>query len=75
MLDDSAAEALLLGLVKETGGPVVIDVPETAVHATAEPLVRRHGMSEVFRCARMYTGGRPALAQEKVFGITSLEQG
>jgi predicted N-acetyltransferase YhbS len=73
--DAGAAESLLLGLVKETGGPVVIDVPETAFHATAEALVRRHGMTEVFRCARMYTDGRPVLAQEKVFGITSLELG
>lgn len=73
--DAIAAETLLLGLVKETGGPVVIDVPEAAVHPTAEDLVKRHGMAEVFRCARMYTGGRPALAQEKVFGSTSLELG
>ncbi len=73
--DAGAAEALLLGLVKETGGPVVIDVPEVAVHATAEELVKRHGMTEVFRCARMYTAGRPTLAQDKVFGVTSLELG
>jgi hypothetical protein len=53
----------------------VIDVPETAVHPTAEELVKRHGMTEVFRCTRMYTGGRPAFAQEKVFGIASLELG
>ena len=73
--DAGAAESLLLGLVKETGGPVVLDVPEAAAHPTAEELVKRHGMSEVFRCARMYTGGRPAHAQQKVFGVTSLELG
>jgi hypothetical protein len=73
--DAAAAESLLLALVKETGGPVVMDVPEVAVHPTAEDLVKRHGMTEVFRCARMYTGGRPAFEQEKVFGSTSLELG
>lgn len=73
--DADAAEALLLGLAKEVGGPVGIDVPDAIAHPTAEELVRRHGMSEEFRCARMYTAGPPAFAREKVFGVTSLELG
>jgi hypothetical protein len=73
--DAAAAETLLLGLAKECGEPVVIDVPETAAHPAAEELAKRYGMAEVFRCARMYTGGRPAFAREKVFGVTSLELG
>lgn len=73
--DAPVAEALLLGLAKEVGEPVMIDVPEAAAHATAEELVKRYGMTEVFRCARMYTRGRPAHAHEKVFGVTSLELG
>jgi hypothetical protein len=73
--DAGAAEALLLGLANEVGGPVVIDVPEAAFHPDAEALVKTHGLTEVFRCARMYTRGRPALAVAKVFGITSLELG
>ena len=73
--DATAAESLFLGLVKETGGPVVIDVPEASVHPTAEGIVQRHGLTEVFRCARMYTRGRPAVAFDKVFGVTSLELG
>lgn len=68
--DAPTAEALLLGLAKEVGGAVVIDVPDPA-----EPLVQKHGLTEVFRCARMYTRGRPAVADHKVFGITSLELG
>jgi GNAT superfamily N-acetyltransferase len=73
--DATAAESLLLGLAKETGGPVVIDVPESSAHPSAEELVRRLGLTEVFRCARMYTKGRPAIAFDKVFGVTSLELG
>ena len=74
--DAFAAESLLLGLAKEIGGePLVIDVPEAAFHPTAESLVTRHGLTEVFRCARMYTRGRPAVDTAKVYGITSLELG
>ncbi|AMV24384.1 Acetyltransferase (GNAT) family protein [Gemmata sp. SH-PL17] len=73
--DVQVAEVLLLGLAKEVGGPVVIDVPDTSVQAYAEPLVQGLGMTEVFRCARMYTRGRPAMADHKVFGNTSLELG
>jgi hypothetical protein len=73
--DADTAKALLLGLAKEVGGPVVIDVPDAAFHPSAEQLVQRHGLTEVFRCARMYTAGRPAIAVEKVFAITSLELG
>jgi hypothetical protein len=74
--DAAVAESLLLGLAKETGGvPLVIDVPEAAFHSTAESLVQRHGLTEVFRCARMYTQGCPTVDTAKVFGITSLELG
>ncbi|MBX9583005.1 MAG: GNAT family N-acetyltransferase [Gemmataceae bacterium] len=73
--DDPAAEALLLGLVKEVGGPVVADVPEAAAHPSAERLVLNLGMAEVFRAARMYTRGRPAADDARVYGVTSLELG
>jgi hypothetical protein len=62
-------------LVKGTAGPIVIDVPEAAAHPSAEALVQKHGLTEVFRCARMYTRGRPVIAAGKVFGVTSLELG
>lgn len=32
-------------------------------------------MSEVFGCARMYLGPFPAVAQERVFGVTTFELG
>lgn len=73
--DASAAESLLLGLAQEISGPVVLDVPDLSFHPDAETLVQRFGLTEVFRCARMYTRGRPAHAAGKVFGITSLELG
>jgi GNAT superfamily N-acetyltransferase len=73
--DDPAAEALLLGLAKEVGGPVYVDVPEAAARPSAGRLARGLGMAEVFRCARMYTRGRPAIDDAKVYGATSLELG
>lgn len=73
--DDPGAEALLLGLAREVGGPVFVDAPDAAGHPSAERLVRGLGLAEVFRCARMYTRGRPAVADAKVYGVTSLELG
>jgi GNAT superfamily N-acetyltransferase len=73
--DRAAAEALLLALAKETGGQLVIDVPETSFHSAAESMALAHGLTGIFQCARMYTRGRPAVETSKVFGITSLELG
>ena len=56
-----------------TGGPLYLDAPENNPEAMA--LVQRHGMSEVFGCARMYLGPFPAVAQERVFGVTTFELG
>ena len=38
-------------------------------------LVQRHGMVEVFGCARMYLGPLPAVAHERVYGVTTFELG
>jgi hypothetical protein len=74
--DAPTADAILLGLAKETGGEsLFVDVPEAPLQPAAESFVQRHGLTEVFRCARMYTRGRPAIADRKVFGNTSLELG
>lgn len=32
-------------------------------------LVSRHGMDEVFGCARMYLGPAPDLAHDRIFGV------
>ncbi len=74
--DAAAAEALLFGLSAEVGGETLfVDVPEAAAHPDAEPLVKRLGMAEAFRCARMYTAAPPPTDRLKVFGVTSLELG
>jgi hypothetical protein len=54
---------------------VVIDVPDTTFHPTAQLIVQKHGLGELFRCARMYTRGQTSIASERVFAITSLELG
>ena len=72
--DGDAAETLYAHLSAfAAGGPVFLDVPET--NAAAMDLVRRHGMLEVFGCARMYLGPPPDVALDRVFGVTTFELG
>lgn len=72
--DPAAAEALYARLAGfAAGGPVFLDAPEN--NPAAMELVRRHGMVEVFGCARMYLGPPPALAHERIFGVTTFELG
>jgi len=55
------------------GGPLFLDAPEN--NPAAIELVHRHGMTEVFGCARMYLGPPPVLAHERIFGVTTFELG
>lgn len=72
--DAGAAEALFGRLAAfAAGGPLFLDAPENNPAAMA--LVRRHGMTEVFGCARMYRGPAPDLAHERIFGVTTFELG
>lgn len=72
--DAEAAEAIHAGLTRFAGdGPVYLDAPEN--NPAAIELVRRHGMTEVFGCARMYLGPPPAIAHDRVFGVTTFELG
>ncbi|WP_175763822.1 GNAT family N-acetyltransferase [Burkholderia ambifaria] len=52
---------------------ITLDVPETNPAAVA--LAEGHGMSSVFETARMYTKEVPAIAIDRVFGVTSFELG
>jgi GNAT superfamily N-acetyltransferase len=73
--DDAAtAETLYAGLAAFAGGPpLFLDAPEN--NPAAIQLARRHRMTEVFGCARMYMGPPPAVADERVFGVTTFELG
>jgi GNAT superfamily N-acetyltransferase len=73
--DDAAIAADLFDAVcgHLDGGRVQIDVPECNPDASA--LVRRHGFTEVFRCARMVLGPTPEQPRAEIFGITTFELG
>lgn len=74
--DADTAARLLAGLTAAVPGrPYCIDVPDATVQPAGRRLVREFGLAEVFRTARMYTGGVPAVDAARVFGTTSLELG
>jgi hypothetical protein len=75
--DDAGAAARLLGGLAAAvpGEPFCVDIPDATVQPGGAELVRRFGLAEVFRTARMYTAGVPAFAAARVFGVTSLELG
>ena len=55
------------------GMPVFLDVPEP--NASAMALAKKHGMTEVFGTARMYTREIPKLPIPQIFGVTTFELG
>ena len=70
----SVAESLLVALASRVPGePIFLDVPE--INRDALALVARHGMKEVFGCARMVLGPMPELPDAEIFGITTFELG
>lgn len=72
--DALAANALYARLANfAQGGPLFLDAPQNNPAAMA--LVQQQGMVEVFGCARMYLGPPPAIAHERVFGVTTFELG
>jgi GNAT superfamily N-acetyltransferase len=72
--DPEAAEALYTHLAGyAAGGPLFLDVPEN--NPAAMELAARHGMAEVFGCARMYLGPFPEIAHAHIFGVTTFELG
>jgi hypothetical protein len=68
--DDARA---LFDALAPGAGPVSIDVPQTNAEAVA--LVKSRGLSAGFETARMYTGPVRPYAQNRVFGVTTLELG
>lgn len=55
------------------GQAVILDTPENNPEALA--LAMRHGLREVFGCARMYHGTVPALPWSNIYGVTTFELG
>ena len=69
-----AAEALFQALCSQAVGMQInLDVPE--INTSAMGLAKRHGLTEVFGCARMYYGDVPNIDWNKIFGITTFELG
>jgi len=68
------AEDLYRALSSQAPGETVyIDVPE-GNHAAMQ-LAQRHGMQEVFGCAKMYYGSKPVLPEAEIFAVTTFELG
>jgi hypothetical protein len=74
-VDRPTAEQLYLALCACAAGdePVYLDVPE--VNAAAMALAGKYAMRQVFGTARMYTGMAPAIALDRVYGVTTFELG
>jgi GNAT superfamily N-acetyltransferase len=72
--DGESAERVFAGLQRVAiGEPVLLDIPE--VNPGAAELGGRHGMREVFGCARMYLGRAPDLRWDRIYGVTTFELG
>ena len=67
------AEDLFRGLAARAESPLFLDTPQ--VNRAAVELAERQGMRPTFETARMYTRTAPALAHERIFGITTFELG
>jgi len=72
--DGAVAERLFSTLGSRVAGePIFLDVPE--INADAMALAARHGMNEVFGCARMVLGPSPSLPDNEIFAVTTFELG
>jgi hypothetical protein len=55
------------------GQPLFLDTPEN--NPSALELAARHGMKEVFGCARMVLGSVPPIPWRSIYGVTTFELG
>lgn len=69
------ADRLLRSLAARVpaGAPVQLDIP--ALNPAAVALVAEHGLKPVFETARMYNGAAPAIAIDRLYGVTTFELG
>ncbi|MGW5425142.1 GNAT family N-acetyltransferase [Streptomyces sp. NPDC003943] len=68
LLDALASEARAFGAPR-----IAVDMPEA--NPAAARLAEERGLEPTFETARMYTGPIRPIAQERVFGVTTLELG
>jgi len=74
--DDAALADRLLRALAATvpeGTRVQLDIP--AVNPAAVALAAAHGLQPVFETARMYNAAPPAMAIDRLYGVTSFELG
>jgi ribosomal protein S18 acetylase RimI-like enzyme len=72
--DAATADHLFTAMSSRAAGQAIfLDVPE--INRDAIAMVERHGMKEVFGCARMVLGPAPALPDHEIFGVTTFELG
>lgn len=72
--DPDAAESLYRALAAfAPDEPLWLDVPE--INADGMALAKRHGLTEVFGCARMYYGPAPELPWNQIYGVSTFELG
>jgi ribosomal protein S18 acetylase RimI-like enzyme len=72
--DATVADRLFAALSSRVPGEAIfLDVPELNPEALA--LAQRHGLREVFGCARMVLGRVPELPNGEIFGVTTFELG
>ena len=69
------AESLFLALKSKVTStePVFLDIPE--VNRSAVALAERYNMKVAFETARMYSGEKPDMPTNRLFGVTSFEIG
>ncbi len=68
------AENLFRALASQAiGETIVLDVPES--NPAAMDMAKRHEMTEVFGCAKMYLGAKPDLPEQEIFAVTTFELG
>lgn len=71
---EEVAEALFAALGNHAvGEPIFLDTPEN--NPAAMRLAERHGLREVFGCARMYLGPATKLPWNCIYGVTTFELG
>lgn len=73
--DDVEAANTMFGALSNhaAGQPLFLDTPENNPSALA--LAATHGLTEVFGCARMYSGPAPRLPWNNIYGVTTFELG